>query len=236
MRSAVGLLTVVGGAAPPTPRALPWFAVVGAGLGGLLGALWWGAGEVWPGGLAAALVVGADLALTGMLHLDGLADSADGLLPHLSRARRLEVMAGPDVGAFAIGTVAAVLLVRWAALGAAPVGVDGVALLAALWCTARTAMAVGAAALPPARPGGLAASFSGGPVAASGAVGLLLVAAAAAVGDPARTAVAAAVAAIVAVAVLWFARRRLGGVTGDVLGAVGILAETAGLVAAAVRW
>jgi len=58
----------------------------------------------WP--LAAALVLVADLALTGMLHVDGLADAADGLLPHhRDTARRLEVMAAPNVGAFGVAVV-----------------------------------------------------------------------------------------------------------------------------------
>jgi len=96
-RAALAFLTPIGGAADPTPGAVAWFPVVGAGLGGLLGYLWWLTEHIWPVGVAAALVLTADLALTGLLHFDGLVDSADGLLPHLTRVRRLDVMAGrPD--------------------------------------------------------------------------------------------------------------------------------------------
>ena len=61
-------------------------------------------------------MVAVDLALTGALHLDGLADTADGLLPHMEQNRRLEVMTEPGVGAFALAAVTAALVVRWAVL------------------------------------------------------------------------------------------------------------------------
>src|SRR4051812_17036191 len=99
MRAAISFLTPLGGARSPSPSAWRWFPLVGAGLGGLLGAGWWAADRLWPRPVAAALVVAADLALTGLLHIDGLVDSADGLLPHLDRDRRLAVMSEPDVGA-----------------------------------------------------------------------------------------------------------------------------------------
>ena len=57
--------------------------------------------------LAALIAVGVDALLTGMLHLDGLADSGDGLVPPLPRARRLAVMADPAVGAFGLASVLA---------------------------------------------------------------------------------------------------------------------------------
>src|SRR5688572_14319385 len=102
MRRALAFLTPVGRATPPSPDALTWFPVVGAGIGAVLGGLWWATDQLWPPLVAAALVLAADLALTGLLHIDGLVDTADGLLPHLERERRLEVMAAPDAGAFGI--------------------------------------------------------------------------------------------------------------------------------------
>ena len=116
MRRALAFLTPLFGASEPRPETLTWFPFAGAALGLVLGAVWWGAERIWPAAVAAAIVVAADLALTGLLHVDGLADSADGLLPHLDRERRLEVMAAPDVGAFGVAAVVAVLLLRWAAL------------------------------------------------------------------------------------------------------------------------
>src|SRR5437763_3031626 len=144
-RQALSFLTPLGGAATPSPRALPWFPVVGVALGGALGGIWWLAAQIWPQTVAAAVVVAADLALTGLLHLDGLADSADGLLPHLQPERRLEAMAAPDVGAFGVGVSAAALLLRWSAR---PTPKPAPILLAGLWSRPRTLMATAAPAAP----------------------------------------------------------------------------------------
>ena len=110
MRRALGFLTPLGGPSSPTPGTLAWFPVLGALMGATLGGVWWGAHHLWPRPVAAAIVLTTDLALTGMLHMDGLVDAADGLLPHLDRARRLEVMATPEAGAFGVTVAVAVLL------------------------------------------------------------------------------------------------------------------------------
>src|SRR4029079_14457282 len=106
--------------------------------------VWWGgAGSWFPPLVAAALVVAADLALTGMLHLDGTGDGAGGLLPHLSRERRLAVMATPDVGAFGVGVAALSLLLRTVALaGTDPRRWHAVLALAGLWGLSRGLMAL----------------------------------------------------------------------------------------------
>ncbi len=246
MRAALAFLTCLGGPVTPTPKALPWFPVVGAGLGFGVGGIWWLAEGIWPPLLAAALAVSVDLAITGMLHLDGLADSADGLLAHgLDPARRLEVMAEPTTGAFALATVALVLVLRITALAAltpAPM------LVAVLWATSRAAMALAVQSQPYARARGLASSFrdpasSARPVVGvSLVVGLVLVLAAAlAWGDGQGVGVVDLAAGVLSAAlafggVTMFARRRIGGYTGDVLGAAGMVAETAGLIAVAARW
>jgi adenosylcobinamide-GDP ribazoletransferase len=233
MRRALAFLTPLFGASEPRPQTLGWFPFAGAALGLVLGAVWWGAERVWPAAVAAAIVVAADLALTGLLHVDGLADSADGLLPHLDRARRLEVMAAPDVGAFGVATVVAVLLLRWAALATTA---PSPLLLGGLWCASRTAMAVAARMVPYARSGGLASAFLGGRVLPTALIGAVLATGLAFAGP--RVAGIAAVAGVVAGAagVVALARRRIGGFTGDVLGASGMVGETAGLVVAAARW
>jgi adenosylcobinamide-GDP ribazoletransferase len=190
--------------------------------------------RAWPAPVAAALVVIADLGLTGLLHLDGLADAADGLLPPLPRERRLQVMATPEIGAFGVAVAATALLARFAALAVlrpAPLLTGG------LWCLSRTGMAATINRAHYARAGGLGAAFQGAPVP------LLLVAAAVAAAVaglcawsvPAGLAAGGA-AALSFAAVLGFAHQRIGGYTGDVLGAAGVIAETAGLIAAAARW
>jgi adenosylcobinamide-GDP ribazoletransferase len=233
MRRALAFLTPLFGASEPRPETLTWFPFAGAALGLVLGAVWWGAERIWPAAVAAAIVVAADLALTGLLHVDGLADSADGLLPHLDRARRLEVMAAPDVGAFGVAAVVAVLLLRWAALAATT---PSPLLLGGLWCASRTAMAVAARKIPYARPGGLASAFLGGRTLSTALIGAVLATGLAFAGP--GVAGIAAVAGVVAGAtgVVALAHRRIGGFTGDVLGASGMVGETTGLLVAAARW
>jgi len=237
-RGALAFLTPLGGASPPAPAALTWFPLVGAALGLALGGVWWAAWQVWPPAVAAALVVVADLAFTGMLHLDGVVDTADGLLPPLDRSRRLEVMADPRAGAFGVGAAAAVLLLRWTALASlAPRPL----LLAGLWCASRTVMVVVTRTVPYARPSGLASAFlsatprrgAGALIAVAGVVGAVVLAGFAR-GVGGLAAMGALILAMVAVTAL--ARRRVGGFTGDVLGAAGMVGETAGLIVAAARW
>ena len=238
MRRALAFLTPLGGPATPSPAALAWFPAVGAALGLALGGVWWAAAEIWPAAVAAAVVVLADLALTGMLHLDGLVDTADGLLPPLDRERRLEVMADPRAGAFGVGAAGAVLLVRWVALTALS---PRALLLGGLWCASRSAMALITVTVPYARPSGLAAAFvTGGQRRRPTEVALVAGVAGAVVlgalgrgwgGAAAVVAVGAGATAVVALA-----GRRLGGFTGDVLGAAGMVGETAGLLVAAARW
>lgn len=232
MRAALSFLTI----APVAGRVGRWsaacFPLVGCLVGLAVGGAWYGAAEVWGPLVAASLVVVLDLAVTGLLHADGLADSADGLLPHMDRERRLEVMRAPDVGAFAVAVVAAFLLVRVAGFSElAP----SVALVVALWCASRTVMALIPALLPYARGEGLASAF----FARRSFVALYGVAVAfgvAVVFEGGRGAVAVGAALAGAACVAALAWRRLGGFTGDVLGAAGLVGETVGLVAAGVRW
>jgi len=234
---AISFLTPFGGARRPGPRTAEWFPLVGIGLGLILGVVWWSSERVWLSPVAAALVVGADLALTGMLHLDGVADAADGLLPHLSRERRLAVMREPTVGAFGVAVAGVALLGRWVALETTR---PSILLLVGLWVASRTAMAVVATTVPYARAtdGGLASAFLGSRRAGIVAAAYGVPAAVAAVVGfgPLAGSVALASGALAAALVVALAVRRVGGFTGDVLGAAGVALETVGLVVASARW
>jgi adenosylcobinamide-GDP ribazoletransferase len=225
VRAALAFLTPVGGARTPTPRALPWFPVIGALIGAGVGGAWWAGTEVWNPLVGAAVAVVADLALTGMLHVDGLADSADGLLPHLgTKERRLEVMRQPDVGAFGVAIVVGVLLVEAAAFTAMDVDVW---LVVTAWAATRAAATMTMLTMPYARDGGLADAFRGrSPLAALAAV---VAYGALAAHDP----VAVLALALAFLAVVLAAVRRIGGYTGDVLGAAIVIAQVVGLLAAA---
>jgi adenosylcobinamide-GDP ribazoletransferase len=235
MRDALGLLTTFGrrgGGGRIHARSLSWFPLVGAGLGLLVGAAWWGAQQWWPRAVAAGLVLLVDAGCTGLLHFDGLADAADGLLPHAAPERRLAIMRTPDVGAFGVSTVAIVVVLQAAALASRPASV---LLLVAIWCAARAVVAAVPARLPYARDAGIATPLLDG-ARVWPALALLPAVAVATVADgyPGGAAVGAAI--LAGAGTVAFAMRRIGGFTGDVLGAAIVLAETAGLVVAAARW
>jgi adenosylcobinamide-GDP ribazoletransferase len=191
-----------------------------------------------------------DAVLTGGLHLDGLADAADGLLPPMDRARRLRVLGDPAVGAFGGVALVTVLLLRFGAFATTPARP---LVVAGLWCGSRTAMAVMARTMPYARPeGGLATAFvtsstgetesgSGPPFHLSvGPVltmvgGALLACGLAAVGRGVLGLAGVGAEALAAAGVGWLAWRRIGGFTGDVLGAAGVIGETVGLLVAVAK-
>jgi adenosylcobinamide-GDP ribazoletransferase len=241
MKRAFSFLTVLGGAAVPNERTLNWFPVVGLVVGGLVGGVWWAAGRIWPPALAAVVAVAVDAVLTGGLHLDGLADSADGLIPPVARERRFEIMADPRVGVFGALALVLVLGLRVTALAATPAKV---LVVAGLWCGARTLMATVARTQPAAHAdGGLAAAFTGDrdghrPAASTygvAAYGLALAFGLAALGAGSRGIAVLGAEVVATLVVVWFAQRRLGGYTGDVLGACGVIGETVGLLVLVAR-
>ncbi len=197
--------------------------------------VWAGDAVLAPPLLTAVLAVGVLALGSGGLHLDGLADTADGLAVPGDDARRLEVMRTGDVGP--VGAVALVLVLVTQAAAITGVldryaGPDaavtvGLAVVASRGCLA----AACARGVPAARGEGLGSTVAGSvPVAGAGLVVVVLAAAALSIdGGHGLGGVVAALAA--AVVVVTQARRRLGGVTGDVLGAVVELALVAYLVA-----
>jgi adenosylcobinamide-GDP ribazoletransferase len=197
----------------------------------LLAARFWHAGAL----LAAALAVAAAAVLTRALHLDGLADFADGLGSGRPAAEALAIMKRSDIGPFGVVTLVLVVLLQVSALARAQeLGRGPVAVLAAA-VAARLAMTLACRrGVPAARPGGLGALVAGSVrLLPAAALALAAVAAAGAVGWIFAIAVAAGLAVSVAATVL--AVRRLGGITGDVLGALAEITATTCLVVTALR-
>jgi adenosylcobinamide-GDP ribazoletransferase len=193
----------------------------------------------------AVLALAALALLTRGLHLDGLADTADGLGPIRARDRALQVMHQGDVGPFGVAALVLVLLLQ-AACAAALLSRDGGWLL--VWTavvTARVAMArTGLPGVAMAEGSSLGRAVAG-TVSPLWLAGWLVVTAAgsgaagAALGGQ-RLAIAAAAGLVAGLAAAELVRARatarLGGVTGDVMGAMGEVAATVALlVAAAVR-
>jgi adenosylcobinamide-GDP ribazoletransferase len=192
--------------------------LVAGGVG--LGAVALGASPL----VAGVLTVAATAGLTRGLHLDGLADTADGLGSYRDRARALEIMRKPDVGPF--GVVVLVLVVL-AQAGAAA------ALLTRPWLSALASIAVATAAgrlaiavacwrrVPAARPDGLGATVAGTVGIPTLLVATVVLGAASLLASTAWLGpVALAVGLGAGVGLLAHAVRRLGGITGDILGAV----------------
>jgi adenosylcobinamide-GDP ribazoletransferase len=219
VRDAVAFLTRLPvGAGRLSPRAALCFPIVGAALGALVGAV--ALNDLFPPLVAGALAVALELVLTGALHVDGLADSADGLAGR-DRERALAIMRDHSVGAYGAAAIALDLLIKAAALGAS----DDLLPIVAAYALSRAAPLPLAASLPYARAAGTGQALDRLPrwIAVAG------VALALAVGVLAPLTIAAAV--LVVAGVWWLARRRLGGVTGDVMGAAVELTATAALIA-----
>lgn len=194
-----------------------------AGAGGLV-TLWLGL----PPLVAAVLTVGLQAMLTGAMHEDGLADCADGFWGGWTAERRLAIMKDSRSGAYGVVALVLVLMLRVTALAAVMAGPWWLALVA-LGAMSRVPMAALQAGLRPARPGGLSDRTGRPPARTVGlAAGIALVIGIVGLG-PAALAVALSMAAITAVWGLT-ARIKIGGQTGDVLGAGQQLAEVAGLL------
>lgn len=192
--------------------------------------------------LAAVLAVALLAVLTRGLHLDGLADSADGLASYRPAARALEVMRSPEVGPVGLVTVVLVLLTQIAAVEAAITAGRGTGALVVAAASGRLAVTLACTPrTPAAAPTGLGAMVAGtvtSTAAAAGAVavlGLAVVAGAVDVDTPLLLPATAVVAALAVMEVVRrHAVRRLGGITGDVLGALVELTTTVVLVVMAV--
>jgi len=185
-----------------------------------------------PATLAAGLVLAAQIALTGALHEDGLADSADGLWGGHDPARRLEIMKDSRIGSYGVLALGLSLILRWSALTALLTAGWLFAPLIAVATLSRAPMAVLAAALPNARGAGLSSHVGRpGQNTASLAVALSALVALLALGWAILAPLLwIALASITAAAI---ARARIGGQTGDILGASQQLAEIAALAALA---
>ncbi|CAM5564327.1 adenosylcobinamide-GDP ribazoletransferase [Streptomyces abikoensis] len=191
--------------------------------------------------LAAVAAVAVPAVLTRGLHLDGLADVADGLGSGKPADGALRIMKQSDIGPFGVVTLLLVLLAQVAALsgayGASPLRGAIAALTAAV--TARCALTLACRpSVPAARPEGLGAAVAGAvPVRGALAATAAVLASCAAWGTflgpygPLRTAAAAVAGLLCAELLLRRCVRRFGGVTGDVFGALAETAATAAVTA-----
>jgi adenosylcobinamide-GDP ribazoletransferase len=183
----------------------------------------------WP---AAALAVAATMLVTGCLHEDGLADTADGFGGGKTREQKLAIMRDSHVGAYGVCALAMALLLRVGALASLPNAHAVVWALIASHAAARATMPVLMLLLPPARSDGLsfdAGKPAGEAVAVAAVIGFLILAICLHLGHGLVALIV--LAAIVALAA-WLAMRQIGGHTGDVMGALEQVSEIAVLLVA----
>ena len=209
-------------------KAAVWFPAVGLLIGLLLWGLHSAAALLLGPLLAAVLTVAGWAVLTGGLHLDGLADCCDGLLVSAARERRLEIMRDPRTGSFAVVGLVLALLMKAAAIYSLPTAFPALLLapVSARWWILL------AARQPAARESGLGRGFAAAltPSALTRAAILPLLLTAAALWFDWRSLVGLLLSGLACLLVLRLARARIGGVTGDVYGAVVELTEIAFLI------
>jgi adenosylcobinamide-GDP ribazoletransferase len=210
-------------------RATACFPLVGLTLGGLLVGLYW-LMEPWLSRpLTAALLITAMAAVTGALHLDGLADVCDGLAARGNRERFLAIMKDSHVGA--VGAVALVLglLLKWQALLAVPVGITWQALLL-FPILGRCAQVQALGGAKHARQDGLGAAIIQGMRSRHLITGLCFAIGACLVLLPVRGMIALTAAFAVTLVIKGYFQNRLGGLTGDIIGCINEIAEIITLI------
>jgi adenosylcobinamide-GDP ribazoletransferase len=210
-------------------RAVVWFPVVGGLIGATVGGVAAGLGELVPMAVAAAVAVLFGIALTGAFHEDGLADTADALAGGWTREQRLEILEDPRHGSYGVAALCGSIVLRVvavASLGQA----DAFIGLVAAHSLARGVAVVTMAVVPLAKPDGLGAGYARSVTAGRAVLAGLLAVTIAALATGWWSGPLAATALVAAAVVAFFAVRAIGGITGDVLGAIEQLAECAVLV------
>jgi adenosylcobinamide-GDP ribazoletransferase len=238
LRAAVSFLTVLPVAnadgSPGERLGRAYFPAIGALIGFAAGVAFVIAASVTTPLLGAAVAVAVLAVMTGALHLDGLADSIDGLMTRGDAARRLEVMRDPRLGSYGVTAITVLLLLEVAAIASmSPLrALAGLVIAGALSRLATLAIIT---FVPYVRSAGLGVAawdnrrrgLDLAVGAASAAVVCLL--------DWRRALLALPLVALVAVSLAAVARRRVGGATGDICGATAELCQLAVLLVFAVR-
>jgi adenosylcobinamide-GDP ribazoletransferase len=221
-------------------RSAKYFPLVGGLIGGLSAAVLLGAVHLWGGLVPALLAVAASILVTGALHEDGLADSAD-MLGGRGREARLKIMQDSRIGTYGTLALGLCVALRVAALATLPAHVAAAALIAA-HAGGRFCSLNGMNVVP--YTGDVAASKIGhatdrlraSEYACAIAFTLMAFAVLVAVAPWWTSAGAALAAATITIAVARLATRLIGGITGDVLGAIEQLSHLGILLAVAAAW
>ena len=215
---------------PETGEAAWAFPIVGLIVGLCTGLMFVVASAALPPLVAALLAIASGIVLTGAIHEDGLADTADGFGGGQATEKKLEIMRDSRIGSYGVVALILTLSLIAAAMAAASPNIQTLALFAAIGASSRTAMLIPMTFLTPARTDGLGYAATSQPTASLwSAIGIATLAAF-------LTAPLLIITTLVsAIAVSALAQKQIGGQTGDVLGATQKITEcTCWLTAAAV--
>ena len=211
-------------------RAVPWFPVVGALVGLLVAGVYAAATFVLPAFVSAVLGVGCGLLVTGAFHEDGLADVADAFGGGRDREDRLRILKDPRLGTFGVIAVVLTVLLRVGAIGSFT-RANALLALPAAHALSRAAAVTAMAVFRPVDEG-LGASYARGLTAPRAVVGIGVGTAIATVLLRLWVLPSVAIGALVVVVMGTLARRKIGGINGDALGAIQQLTEIGVLLVA----
>jgi len=226
------------------PQSARYFPLVGVLVGGINVSIWWLLGHWLPPAVTVGLTLAVSLLVTGAFHEDGFADTCDGFGGGTTRDRILAIMKDSRVGAYGAIAICVMLGLKWATCVAIPASAFPFMVIGAhmfsRWCACGLIWRlryVRGDEDAKARP--LADSIGGRDWALSGALGALAVSPFALAGNLMPNALvfralaaAVGVSAVTAVVLARYFRKRIGGYTGDCLGAVQQLTELGFLLAA----
>lgn len=211
-----------------------WFPAVGALIGGAIAVVDWLLTPIVTPEIRSVAALALLAVLTGALHLDGLMDACDGLFALASRERRLQIMADSRVGSFGLVGAAVMLLLKYAAILALPAAGRPASFIA-IGALSRWSMVYAAVQYPSARAEGLGHAYK----AAAGRTELAI-----ATGITVLVLTPSGAAGAGALLVAWavcavcarYACGRIGGLNGDVYGAISEAVEVAVAIALPPLW
>ncbi|MCY4333301.1 MAG: adenosylcobinamide-GDP ribazoletransferase [Litoreibacter sp.] len=215
--------------ARPHARAAWAYPLVGLVVGGISAATAWSALAIGlPAMLAAGFAIAAAIVVTGAMHEDGLADCADGFWGGWEPIRRLEIMKDSQIGTYGVLALILVLGLKWAALTSL-LASGQVFWLPVIATVSRASMVIVMEKLQNARKSGL--SQSTGRPGSTALFWAVLIGSVTALSTGIATGTALVIlSALLTIGMITLSRRKIGGQTGDVLGATQCIVETSLLV------
>jgi adenosylcobinamide-GDP ribazoletransferase len=231
-------IPIPGRSADRAGYAAAWFPVVGLIIGLVLAAAYRALDLILPYAAANALIIVVLVLITGAVHLDGLADTCDGIAGHRSVEQRLAIMRDSRTGAFGVVGIVLVLLVKYAVLNGLPRDLL-TANLVFMPVVSRWAMVYTVFALPYARPSGLGSGLKQDTRWPQFVIATAITLAIAAAMFPFFSLTGFIMIVGVWVVTALFAlylRGKLGGLTGDTYGAVNEVGEAAALLVALIAY